>query len=127
LSLLPDTIVIRKKGKPNELKVYRHTKGFVETVRAIRKIERHLDQLVIFAGACQSHFQSLIRAGANFASSPERVNIHVLDPVYIVAKVCYTSFMNRVTREDLIRHTLTKQDGIGGIETHVFSDGYAIN
>lgn len=61
---LPVMIAIRKKGKPNELKAYRHTKDFVETVRAIRKSERHLDQLVIFAGACQSHFQSLIRAGA---------------------------------------------------------------
>lgn len=123
----PDIVVItghdsysEKKGKPNELKAYRHTKDFVETVRAIRKVERHLDQLVIFAGACQSHFQSLIRAGANFASSPERVNIHALDPVYIAAKVCYTSFMDRVTPEDLIRHTLTKQDGIGGIETRGF-------
>ena len=39
-----------------------------------------LDQLVIFAGACQSHFESLIQAGANFASSPSRVNIHALRP-----------------------------------------------
>ncbi|GEN57902.1 sporulation peptidase YabG [Halolactibacillus alkaliphilus] len=123
----PDIVVItghdsysEKKGKPNELKAYRHTKDFVETVRAIRKIERHLDQLVIFAGACQSHFQSLIRAGANFASSPERVNIHALDPVYIAAKVCYTSFMDRVTPEDLIQHTLSKSEGIGGIETRGF-------
>src|SRR5690554_8136161 len=39
----PDIVVITghdsysKKRKPNELKAYRHTKDFVETVRAIRK------------------------------------------------------------------------------------------
>ena len=46
-----------------------------------------------FAGACQSHFEALIRAGANFASSPSRINIHALDPVYVVGKISFTSFM----------------------------------
>ena len=77
----------------------------------------NLDQLVIFAGACQSHFESLIQAGANFASSPLRVNIHALDPVYIVAKICYTSFMEQVNVWDVLRNTLTGQKGLGGVET----------
>ncbi len=32
-----------------------------------------MDELVIFAGACQSHYEEIIKAGANFASSPHRI------------------------------------------------------
>lgn len=123
----PDIIVItghdafsKKKGEKSELKAYRHSKYFVEAVREARKIEPNLDQLVIFAGACQSHFQSLIRAGANFASSPSRINIHALDPVYITAKLAYTSFMDKVTVHEALRNTLTGEKGLGGIETRGF-------
>lgn len=123
----PDIIVItghdaysKKKGEKSDLKAYRHSKYFVEAVREARKIEPNLDQLVIFAGACQSHFQSLIRAGANFASSPSRVNIHALDPVYITAKLAYTSFMDKVTVHEALRNTLTGEKGLGGIETKGF-------
>src|SRR5699024_2728759 len=76
-----------------------------------------VDQLIIFAGACQSHFESLIRAGANFASSPSRINIHALDPVYIVATIAYTPFMEKVNVWDALSNTLTGEKGMGGIET----------
>ncbi|MGQ0418767.1 sporulation peptidase YabG, partial [Bacillus sp. HC-Mk] len=72
---------------------------------------------VIFAGACQSHFEALIRAGANFASSPSRINIHALDPVYVVGKISFTSFMERVNVWDVVRNTITGEKGLGGIET----------
>ncbi|GER67653.1 sporulation-specific protease YabG [Weizmannia acidilactici] len=107
----------KSKGKKTDLNAYRHSKSFVRTVIEARKKVPNLDQLVIFAGACQSHFESLIQAGANFASSPLRVNIHALDPVYIVAKICYTSFMEQVNVWDVLRNTLTGQKGLGGIET----------
>ncbi|SDC55802.1 spore coat assemly protein [Pelagirhabdus alkalitolerans] len=120
----PNIIVItghdaysEKKGKKRELKAYRNTRYFVEAVRKARELEPNLDQLIVFAGACQSHFQSLIRAGANFASSPSRVNIHALDPVYIVAKLTHTSFMDKVTIEEALKHTRSKEEGIGGVET----------
>jgi spore coat assemly protein len=120
----PDILVItghdaysKSKGDINELKAYRHSQYFGQAVRTARKYEPHLDQLVIFAGACQSHFESLIRAGANFASSPSRINIHALDPVYIVAKISYTSFMERINVWDVLRNTLTGDDGLGGVET----------
>ncbi|SEO92682.1 spore coat assemly protein [Amphibacillus marinus] len=123
----PDIVVItghdafsEKNGGKNDLKAYRHSRYFVEAVREARRVESSLDQLVIFAGACQSHFQSLIRAGANFASSPSRVNIHALDPVYITAKLAYTSFMERVKVVDVLRNTLTGERGLGGIETRGF-------
>ncbi|MCA1032845.1 sporulation peptidase YabG [Bacillus timonensis] len=120
----PDILVItghdaysKTKGKKSELKAYRHSKHFANTVRQARKKVPHLDQLVIFAGACQSHFESLIRAGANFASSPSRVNIHALDPVYIVAKISFTPFVERINVWDVLRNTLTGDKGLGGIET----------
>lgn len=120
----PDILVItghdaymRSKGEQNEVKAYRNTKYFAEAVRAARKFEPHIDHLVIFAGACQSYFETLIRAGANFASSPDRVNIHALDPVYIAAKVSLTPFMDSISIWDILRNTLTGEKGLGGIET----------
>jgi len=120
----PNIIVItghdsyqKQKGKKSEIQAYRHSKYFVETVRNAREKIPNLDQLVIFAGACQSHFESLIRAGANFASSPSRINIHALDPVFIAAKIAYTPFMEKVSVLDVLRNTLTREKGMGGIET----------
>lgn len=105
------------KGSKKELSAYRNSKYFVETVRNARNWQPNLDQLIIFAGACQSHFESLIRSGANFASSPDRINIHALDPVYVVAKVAYTPFMEKVNVYDVLKNTLTGEKGLGGMET----------
>lgn len=120
----PDILVItghdsysKSKGKMADINAYRHSIHFMQTVIEARKKVPHLDQLVIFAGACQSHFESLIKAGANFASSPSRVNIHALDPVYIVAKISFTPFMERINVWDVLRNTLTGEKGLGGIET----------
>lgn len=120
----PDILVItghdaymRNKGNQNEVKAYRNTKYFADAVRQARKYESHIDHLVIFAGACQSYFETLIRAGANFASSPDRINIHALDPVYIASKVSLTPFMESVSVWDLLKNTLTGEKGLGGIET----------
>lgn len=120
----PDILVItghdaysKSKGPFHDINAYRHSKHFVQTVREARNKVAHLDQLVIFAGACQSHFESLIQAGANFASSPSRVNIHALDPVYIVAKISFTSFTDNIHVWDVLRNTLTGEKGLGGIET----------
>lgn len=120
----PDILVVtghdsysKSKGKITDLRAYRHSKYFVQTVKEARKKIPHLDQLVIFAGACQSHFESLIRAGANFASSPARVNIHALDPVYIVSRISFTPFIETVHVWDVLRNTLTGEKGLGGVET----------
>lgn len=120
----PDIVVLtghdafsKSKGDKKDIRAYRNSKYFQEAVREARKVASSLDGLVIFAGACQSHFESLIRAGANFASSPGRINIHALDPVYLVAKIAYTSFMEKVNVFDVTSNTLTGKNGIGGIET----------
>ncbi|RID84494.1 sporulation peptidase YabG [Peribacillus asahii] len=120
----PDILVItghdsysKSKGSITDLQAYRHSKEFVETVREARKKVASLDHLIIFAGACQSHFESIIQAGANFASSPSRVNIHALDPVYIVGKISFTPFREYIHVWDVLRNTLTGEKGLGGIET----------
>lgn len=120
----PDILVVtghdaysKSKGPMSDINAYRHSKDFVQTVREARRKVSHLDQLIIFAGACQSHFESLIQAGANFASSPSRVNIHALDPVYIVGKVSFSPFTENIHVWDVLRNTLTGEKGLGGVET----------
>jgi spore coat assembly protein len=120
----PDIVVLtghdaylKSSGNKSNLKSYRHSRHYVRSVKEIRTVASNLDQVVIFAGACQSHFESLIRAGANFASSPARVNIHALDPVYIASKISLTSFMDRIRVWEALRNTLTGEKGLGGVET----------
>ncbi|PYZ91542.1 sporulation peptidase YabG [Salipaludibacillus keqinensis] len=119
----PDLLVItghdaysKSRGPESDLKAYRNSKYFAEAVREARKVVPYMDHLMIFAGACQSHFQSILKAGANFASSPERVNIHALDPVYVVSKVSMTPFRERISMWDILKTTLSGQKGLGGLE-----------
>ncbi|SDJ72272.1 sporulation peptidase YabG [Salimicrobium halophilum] len=108
---------LKGKGEKTDLQAYRYSRYYAETVRTIRRQYPGFDQLVIFAGACQSHFEHLIQAGANFASSPARVNIHAIDPVYIAARVAYTSFMEHMDIWQVVRNTVSGTDGLGGVET----------
>jgi spore coat assembly protein len=73
--------------------------------------------LVIFAGACQSHYEAILAAGANFASSPQRILIHAFDPVFVVEKIAYSNIHEVLSINDIIDNTITGMDGIGGIET----------
>ncbi|WP_096186142.1 sporulation peptidase YabG [Evansella halocellulosilytica] len=121
----PDILVItghdaysKNKGSKQDMKAYRNSRHFVDAVKEARKVVPYMDHLVIFAGACQSHFQSILKAGANFASSPERINIHALDPVYVVSKVSLTPFMERVGIWDILKISLTGEKGLGGVETN---------
>lgn len=102
----------------NDVNNYRNSKYFIEAVRRARtQFERHRDNLIIFAGACQSFFEGIMNAGANFASSPERVNIHALDPVYVVEKVSFTSIRETIPLLEVIANTTKGNAGIGGIES----------
>lgn len=107
----------RKNGDMYSLSSYKNSQNFVNAVKTARLYERSRDSLVIVAGACQSHFEALLQAGANFASSPARVLIHALDPLYIAAKVSFTSIKDTVQIMDVIHHTMSGLDGLGGIET----------
>jgi spore coat assembly protein len=117
--------LIRNNGDFKELKNYRNSPYFVEAVRKARAFDPGRDDLIIFAGACQSHYEALIAAGANFASSPQRVLIHAFDPVFIVEKLAYSSIYDTLTVKDIISNTITGMDGVGGIETRgCFRLGY---
>src|SRR5690606_35734653 len=96
---------------------YKNSLHFIRAVRVARQYERNRDSLSIVAGACQSHFEALLQAGANFASSPGRVMIHALDPVQIASRISYTSIRDTVDMEDIIKHTVSGLKGIGGIES----------
>lgn len=96
---------------------YRNSRYFMEAVLAVRKVSPNRDGITIFAGACQSHYEALIAAGANFASSPQRVLIHAFDPVFIVEKIAFTSFKEPLTITDVIASSITGVEGIGGVET----------
>lgn len=120
----PDILVITGhdailKGKKNyqDINNYRNSKYFLRSTMAARNYEPSKDSLIIFAGACQSHYEGLMAAGANFASSPQRVLIHALDPVFIVEKIAYTSFKRSIKISEVINNTITGIDGLGGIET----------
>jgi spore coat assembly protein len=108
---------IKNNKKFNELSSYRNSGYYVAATRKARQYEPGKDDLIIFAGACQSHYEALLEAGANFASSPQRVLIHALDPVFIMEKVAFTSINSSVNIYEVIKHTITGLDGIGGVET----------
>lgn len=109
--------VIRKGKDLSDIYNYRNSGHFVKTVSAARKYARNMDDLVIIAGACQSHFEAILDAGANFASSPQRIMIHALDPVFIAEKIAFTPINETVNVYDVVRSTFTGTDGVGGLES----------
>jgi spore coat assembly protein len=96
---------------------YRHSKYYVQAVVKARGMEPDRDQLVIFAGGCQSFFEALIEAGANFASAPKRVLIHVYDPVLVAEKIAYAPIGQTVSVREVIGSTVTGIVGVGGLES----------
>lgn len=109
--------VIRKGKSWTDIANYRNSANFVKAVRTARRHERNMDDLVIIAGACQSHFEAILDAGANFASSPQRIMIHALDPVFIAEKIAFTPVNETINVYDVVRSTYTGTDGIGGLES----------
>jgi spore coat assembly protein len=107
----------KKKGNRGDMSSYRSSQHFVRAVKAARTVQPNKDQLIIFAGGCQSNFEAIIEAGANFASSPKRMLIHALDPVFIVESISQTPMDRVVSLKRMIEHTVTGTDGVGGIET----------
>lgn len=101
----------------NDINEYKNSKYYIETVRQARIIRPSPEALVIFAGACQSDFEALLEAGADFAASPSRVLIHALDPVFIVERVAYYPFHQVLGIEDVLQYTITGIKGLGGYET----------
>ncbi|MBO2945935.1 sporulation peptidase YabG [Paenibacillus sp. F411] len=122
----PDIVVITghdgvlKRPQPYDLyslDSYKNSHHFVRAIETARQYERNLDALIVIAGACQSHFEAMLQTGANFASSPGRVLIHALDPVYVACKAAYTSVRETMNMNDVLHNTISGTQGLGGIET----------
>ena len=108
-----------------DLNNYRNSKYYIDAVKALRNYNSSYDELVIFAGACQSCYECLLDAGANFASSPSRVLIHCLDPVFVCEKIAYTNIDSVVSITNIVENTITGIKGIGGLQTRgKYREGY---
>lgn len=107
----------KKKGALEDINAYKNSKYFAEAVRKAREYESSHEKLIIIAGGCCSCFEELIRAGANFASSPKRINIHALDPAVIAAKMSLSDINKNIDLKDILDNTKYGKDGIGGIIT----------
>ena len=119
----PDILIItghdaiNKSKDINNINNYKNSKNFVNAVFQARKYEKSHEKLVIIAGACQSDYEALIKAGANFASSPKRINIHALDPAIIAINLALTEKDNEINLINLLEKTKYGKDGIGGLKS----------
>ncbi len=96
---------------------YKNSASFVQAVKEARSYEKSHQKLVIIAGACQSNYEELIKAGATFASSPKRINIHALDPAIIATKISLTCTSENIDLKELLNRTKYGPEGIGGLQT----------
>lgn len=118
----PDIIVITGHDAYNrqglkDVSNYANSSNFINTIKKIRS-RYSKDDKIIVAGACQSHFEALIASGANFATSPKRVNVHLFDPAIAAIKVSFTPFNKIVSINDIFKFSYIKNDGLGGVESY---------
>lgn len=119
LSFSPDVIVItghdsyNGKGK-KDLNNYINSKFFSKAIRILRD---KYPNSVIISGACQSNYEALIASGANFASSPQRINVHIYDPAIIAIIVCTTSITRIVNFNKMDKYIKNLNEAFGGVET----------
>lgn len=119
----PDILVITghdgmiKRGTGyDDIYNYRNSRHFINTVKEARRYDKDYGKnLVIFAGACQSYFEAIISAGANFASSPARILIDFLDPLIVAEKVAFTEKYKYITIDDIEDELRDGKKGINGI------------
>ncbi|MBR1417168.1 MAG: sporulation peptidase YabG [Bacilli bacterium] len=122
MDVKPDILIItghdayyKKNGDKKDIKSYQNSENFFKAVKEARKYEKSHDKLIIIAGACQSDYEDLIKAGANFASSPKRINIHALDPAIIATNLALTERNKEINLIDLLSKTRNGKDGMGGL------------
>lgn len=108
--------MIKRGANFNDIYNYRNSRHFINTVKEARKYDKDNNrETVIFAGACQSYFEAIMMAGANFASSPARILIDFLDPLIIAEKVATTERYKFITVDEVTREIRDGKKGIGGI------------
>ena len=108
-----DSMYKRKRSSGS----YKNTDNFIKAIHEARKFEKSHEKLLIIAGACQSNYEELIKAGANFASSPKRINIHALDPAIVASSLSFSDKNNNIDLIHILDKTKYGADGMGGIIT----------
>ncbi len=103
--------------KMNTQDSYRNSRYFIQSALEARKYEPSFEKLCVFSGACQSYYEGIMEAGANFASSPGRILIHALDPAKVGDRIALTDSRVFVTQEKIARLTQSGIKGIGGVKT----------
>ena len=107
----------KRNGDMNDVDAYKNSKNFILSIKEARKYEDSHEKLIIVAGACQSDYEELIKAGANFASSPKRINIHALDPAIVAAKISLSDITKDIDLKGILETTKYGKDGMGGLKT----------
>ena len=108
--------MIKRGTNYNDIYNYRNSRHFINTVKEARRYDlENNKKTVIFAGACQSYFEAIILAGANFASSPARILIDFLDPLIVAEKVATTDQYKYVTIDEIAKELRAGKKGVGGI------------
>ncbi len=108
--------MIKKGSNYNDIYNYRNSRHFINTVKEARRYDKeNKADTVIFAGACQSYFEAIMMAGANFASSPARILIDFLDPLIIAEKIATTERYKFITIDDVTKELRDGKKGVGGI------------
>ena len=108
--------MIKRGTNYNDIYNYRNSKYFINTVKEARRYDnQNKKDTVIFAGACQSYFEAIILAGANFASSPSRILIDFIDPLIVAEKVATTEKYRYINIDDIARELRDGKKGVGGI------------
>ena len=108
--------MIRKGTRFYDLYNYKNSKYFIKTVEEARKQDLKKN-LAIFAGACQSYYEGIMLAGANFASSPARILIDFMDPIRVAEKIATTPANQFITIKDLEPELRDGQRGVSGVGT----------
>lgn len=107
---------LKSPGKDN-LGLYHNSRAFVDAIKKVRDIWWSLDDIPVVAGACQSFYEALIAAGANFASSPSRILIDIFDPCIVACQLAELDVREYVHPASVIQQTQGHEAGMGGFET----------
>ncbi|MBQ3145634.1 MAG: sporulation peptidase YabG [Clostridia bacterium] len=118
----PDILIITghdamlKRGSNyNNIYNYRNSRYFINTVKEARKWGKSSEKLAIFAGACQSFYEGIISAGADFASSPGRILIDFVDPLIVAEKIAITEDYKFVSSYEIAKEIKEGAKGVSGI------------
>ena len=94
---------------------YRNSKYFINAVINARRWQYSSNKLAIFAGACQSFYEAIMEAGADFASSPGRILIDFVDPIIVAEKIATTNRNIYISPAEMIKEIREGEKGVSGV------------